>query len=453
MGLFKKASMQTAYLKMGIHGGPGSGKSMTACLIAIGLAQHVKAKTGVLPPVFYLDTETGSDWTQDLFEEAGIDLDVAKTRAFINLKSAVTEAQKEQAILIADSATHFWQELTKAAVDSKRKRLRNDYAKLSIEDIGELKSKWAEFTELYINSKCHIIACGRAGSTFEMYEDEEGRKQMLEVGTRMAAEKTFAYEPSLVVEMFSDQMKMSRPKAKDGVKAGGKPQKVVQIRAVVLKDRGRTLNGAEFASPVFKDFLPHIAKLNIGGEHVGVDQEAGSNALFPQSRPAITKHDRKIIVEEIAALLDKHDLSGTGKEAKAQRHALMQKHFGTVAKTEIEEKIPTDDLRRAYDALHRELEGAASRYFPDAPEEIDDAIPEFGGAPSGLEILIGKYAAATDIPALNETQAHAQAYLNDLSEGDREKASAAYSEAVKRLIKTMSGAAVTQDNDEEGAAA
>jgi hypothetical protein len=44
--------------------------------------------------VFFLDTETGSDWVKPQFEVAGIPLFTAKTRAFKDLRAAVKEARE-----------------------------------------------------------------------------------------------------------------------------------------------------------------------------------------------------------------------------------------------------------------------------------------------------------------------------------------------------------------------
>jgi hypothetical protein len=364
MSLFKPATMQTAYLKMSLYGGAGSGKTYTSSLIAIGLAKHIKEKTGTMPPVMFLDTETGSDWIQPMFDEAGIELLVARTRAFQALKEAVSEAQNVGAILLVDSASHFWKELCESFLDRKRKSKNNQNLRLELPDWNYLKPLWEQFTTLYLNAKAHIIVCGRSGSVYEFYENEDtGKKEMLEVGTKMAAEKNFAYEPSLLVEMFSDQVK-------------GKQAKKVVNRALVLKDRAHALNGREFKEPKFSDFLPHIQRLNIGGEHAGIDSR-DSSALFPPTERDDTRYDKEILLENLQTLLERHGLSGTSKEAKLSRTDALEKHFKTSSKTEIERKIPYNELLVAYNNLHIELDGVPSRYFPAEAPEVDDEIPTF----------------------------------------------------------------------------
>jgi hypothetical protein len=376
MSLFKKASMQTAYLKMSLYGGAGSGKTYTSSQIAIGLAQHIEKATKTRPPVMFLDTEAGSDWVQPTFDAANVELMVAKTRAFVALKEAVVEAEDAGAILLIDSATHFWKELCNSHLERKRKDKNNPHLKLELPDWNYLKPLWEEFTTQYLNAKVHIIVCGRAGSVYEFHEGDNGKKEMLEVGTKMAAEKNFAYEPSLLVEMFSDQIKGG---------GRGKIKKKVVNRALVLKDRGHTLNGKEFFEPKFADFLPHIKRLNIGGDHVGIDDRTSSK-LFPKSERDDKRYDRDILLEELQVLLDTHGLGGTSSEAKVGRPVLLKRFFGTASKTEIEKKIPMNDLLVAFNALHIELEGVPSRYFPSEAEEVEDEIPHLNGKAPPVEI-------------------------------------------------------------------
>lgn len=366
MTLFKKADMQTAYLKMGIYGEAGSGKTFTASVVAKGLALHLEKEGMPKPPVMFIDTETGANWVQPFFAEAGIEFLVASTRSFEDLKQAVIEAEKAQAILIADSMTHFWEEVREAFLQAKRKRLNKKFAKLELPDWNEIKPAWGKFTSLFLNSNCHIILCGRAGNIYEFQENDETRKkEMITSGTRMAAEKGMGYEPSLLVEMTARQV------------VGNRKAKTIVRTATVLKDRSTLLDGKQFDNPEFKAFLPHIKKLNLGGAHTGFDATRTSSALFPKEDRDDTRYDRDIILEKVGALLEQHGFGGTAKEAKAGRHELMEKHFGTVSKTEIEKKMPLEELRRAFNSLHIALEGAPCSYFPADPEEFADEIPAF----------------------------------------------------------------------------
>ena len=137
--IFQKSTNQSAFLKAGIMGFAGSGKSRTSAEIAVGLSKHTGNK-----PVFYLDTETGSDFLKPLFDKEGIELFVSKSRAFKDLLSAVDEAEGQGAILIIDSISHFWNELMEAFKKKKKLKFSKkefDILKYFINRKGEVVSR------------------------------------------------------------------------------------------------------------------------------------------------------------------------------------------------------------------------------------------------------------------------------------------------------------------------
>ncbi len=193
---------------------------------------------------------------------------------------------------------------------------------------------------------------------------------MITVGTKMAAEKGLGYEPNLLIEMSSEQLR----------EAGKK--KVVRRKATVLKDRAALLDGQEFINPRFENFLPHINSLNLGGKHQGFDQTRSSVSLFPQDEKDNTGRQRRIVIDEIQTLLVLH-IPGQAAADKQRRAALIKKYFNA-SWTEIEEVMPLLALRGGYDGLHRELEGAPSRYASNPVADLDaldDEIPP----PNGLD--------------------------------------------------------------------
>jgi len=362
MSMFKPATAGNAFLKMGIFGEQGSGKTHSSALIAIGLAQHLKRLKMPQPPVMFLDTETGSDWLRALFEENKVELLVHKSRAFTDLKQAVIEADAAKAILIVDSISHFWEELQGAYEISKQKRTGNKNARLELMDWMPIKGQWKTFTTSFINSNAHIIICGRQASVYEMNVDEENnKKQMIAAGTRMAAEKGLGYESSLLVEMHSTQV-------------GSKNRKTIVRVATVLKDRGRSLDGRQFKNPTFADFVPHVKQLNLGGTHVGIDITRNSNTLFPRSERDDRSLQRKIVLDEIESLLVLHYPGQTANEKKTK--AKLIKTYFNASWTEISTLMPLEHLREGYDRMHQELEQASSRYHLAPPDEFTDEIPD-----------------------------------------------------------------------------
>src|SRR5690348_16740243 len=111
--LFRPAESTSAFLKMGLLGFAGAGKTKTGSNTAIGIVKYARER-GIEyanKPVFFLDTETGSDWVRKDFEAAGVPLFTAKTRAFSDLLKAVSEAEQNGSLLLIDSISHFWKEL------------------------------------------------------------------------------------------------------------------------------------------------------------------------------------------------------------------------------------------------------------------------------------------------------------------------------------------------------
>lgn len=365
MSLFKPARNESAFLKLGLMGNAGSGKTFTACLVAIGVVQLAREKglAYASKPVMFLDSENGSDYVLDLFEEAGIELLVAKTKSFGDLCTAMKEAEQGASFLIVDSVSAYWDEWKTTYQKTKNR------SRLQFEDFAAIKTKWREgFTDRFINSKLHIAMCGRQAWEYDYtVDDETGKKQLEKTDVKMAAEKELGYETSLYVLMERN--------------TDLKTMQVVR-EATVLKDRFRTLDGQTFINPSFKTFAPHILKLNLAGNHNGVDLSRTSADLVP----ADAKREnygirRKIVIDELDALLLEHGASGTSNDAKAKRAALVKEHFKTTSKTLIEELMSLVDLQANFDSLHRALTGQPSHYgVKEEPAPVSDEIPGFDAA-------------------------------------------------------------------------
>ena len=367
MPLFQPAASTSAYLKMGVMGKQGAGKSYTAGDVAIGLVKHLK-QLGVDyadKPVAFFDTETGSDWLIPQFNKAGIPLVVAKKRSFADLLEAVKWAEANASALIIDSITHPWRELQESYMKKKNRSF------LQIDDWGYLKGDhgWAQFTDLYINSKLHIIMRGRAGDDTEQYTDENGKRQFEKVGVKMKTEGETGFEPSLLVLMEREMNLRTN---------------AVTHRAYVLKDRSTQLDGAENDDPTFKDFLPHISCLNLGGTHVGVQVTGDSQHILKTEKRDWMPVQRRIAIDEIQTLLVLHYPSQTA-EHKREKILAVRECFQVQSWAEVEEVMPLPDLRAGYDLLHQKLEGKPSKYgsaiAKDAqPNEMNDSLPDFASA-------------------------------------------------------------------------
>jgi hypothetical protein len=374
MSLLQPAESTSAFLKMGILGLSGAGKTKTAGKVAAGLVLHMR-KLGIdyaAKPVAMFDTETGSDWLIPDFQEAGVPFVVAKRKTFADLLTVMREAEQHASVLIIDSITHPWRELCASYMKKKQRSF------LQIDDYGYLKGDhgWAQFTSLFVNSKLHIIMCGRAGDIFENYVDDNGKRQMEKIGTKMKTEGETAFEPSLLVLM--EHVENTRTH-------------IVTHRATIQKDRSTTLDGQQIDNPDFKDFLPHINRLNLGGRHMGVDDHTDSQHIITTEKRDWQPVQRRIAVDEIQSLLVLH-IPGQSAADKQRKIQLIRKHFDNKSWTEIEEIMPLFDLRAGYDSLHHELEGKPSRY--NAPQIVpgdydvikSDAKPHTAAEQTALEL-------------------------------------------------------------------
>ncbi len=327
----KPAQNTMAYLKMGIYGDTGSGKTWTAHLIALGLQRYLKTKK----PVAFFDTESGSSFVKPSFDKAKVPLVVCRGNTIIELSQVMKEAEKECSILIIDSITHVWEEFT----DSYLKKSKQKFIELW--DWKPIKAEWRQmFTIPFVNSGLHIIMCGREGAIYKPVEVEKGGRlkvEQIRVGDKMKAESETGFEPSLLCQM-----------EKIFIQDGG----AYVRRCRVIKERFNVIDSKEFDNPTFENFLPHIELLNLGGEQEGIDASRNSEDLFDEPNNTWDQRKRQvdITLELISDTLVKADLDGRSDEAKKVRIALLEEIFGTSSKTAIE-SMKLEDLKAGLERL------------------------------------------------------------------------------------------------------
>ncbi len=355
MSLLKPATNSMAYLKMGIFGDTGSGKTWTAAEVAIGLHKFIISKK----PVAFFDTETGSGFVLPKFKKSNVELFVHHGTSLADLSQVIDEAEKVCDILIIDSITNVWDEFT----DAYMKKRKQNYIELW--DWKPLKKEWRHsFRDKFVNSKLHVIMCGREGAIYTSEEQERNGKVKtvtVKSGTKMRAEGDTGYEPSLLCEMvkvFLDG---------DGTYAR---------RCNVVKERYGLIDSQTFDNPTFQNFMPHIEALNLGGEHVGTSVSRGSDTLFDDDGNGEyyrLQRRRDIAIEELQALLIKVGLDGTSTDAKKGRVEALESVFGTSAKTALESLHP-DKLEAGIKDLKVRLLGEKKSEDDKGSESASDDI-------------------------------------------------------------------------------
>jgi hypothetical protein len=390
MALLQRAKVEQSAAKVGIFGRQGSGKTTTSALIALGLskAYHKNA------PVAFLDTENGSDYLVPIFEQEGVELLVVKSRAFKDMRAALTEAEAGGCCTyLVDSYSHPWQELTNTFKEKSRRK------KLEFHHMDALKTMWRGWTDQMLNSPLHVILSGRLGFEWGEEETDEGRN-LVKLGTKMKSESEAGYEPSLLIEMEALQdadVRLKQSRTKKGT---------IVHHCYILKDRWRTLNGRTFQfkdinqyrsgdyKRVFDAFLPHWSQLVIGGTQRAVDPARTSGAMFAdgvgESVGQQMARRQQIASEEVAGILS-HLWGGQTANEKKIRQSLLHELFGTFSWHAIE-TAPAKKLERAVDIL-REFQTAAESNLPSTPE---DAVSLLQGI---HREIYGEPAAAEEAPA------------------------------------------------------
>jgi len=316
-----KNKSQQAYLKCGMYGFTGSGKSFTASQLAIGLHKYANLKK----PVMYIDTEAAIDFVEPMFTEAKVKFMPKRTRSFADLLDLGKQAEKECSILIIDSATHFWADIQRAY--EKKKNI----TRLSFHHWKDIKAEWGRFSDWYLMSNLHIIILARAKWIYGYQENDEGKLEVIKEGTGMRLELDFSYEASLLLEM-------EMVKAIKGTIGSN-----IINRCWVIKDRANKINGKYFDNPGFKIILPHIEILNLGGSHKVVEKNKSSEDLF--TAPQSQFHKRKeIALETIQNELVLRFPSRSGDD-HTSKLKILQQTFKTNSWTAIKE-LSVEQLER-----------------------------------------------------------------------------------------------------------
>jgi hypothetical protein len=325
MSLFKPSENDACFLKAGFFGFAGTGKSWTSSVLAAGLWKHIKAKK----PVFFLDTEGGSSFVKSgVFDAQKVPLHVLKTQAFKDLRPAIEEAEKEASVLVIDSISRPWYELTSAYLRSKKSGGKF----IAISDWGIIKEAWRSgYTDPYLNSHLHIVMAGRASNIFEDVEDvdasEKAGKEIYKsviVGTKMRTESEAGYEPHMLCEM-----------EKVFIAEGGRYVR----RCSVIKERFGVLDSKQFDDPTFDSFLPHIQKLNLAGAQ-GDFAKSSSDHLFGDDRQKsfyAEKRAREVVLEEVEGILVAA-YPGQSADEKRLKAEMIRKAFGGYSWSALQER-------------------------------------------------------------------------------------------------------------------
>jgi len=308
------------YFKAAFEGEPGTGKSWTAALVAIGLHKKIGSKK----PIVLIDTEKASKFLVPLFKEHGIEAMVRETHSLADLVKAMKLCSDGYAdIMVIDSITHIWMDFQEAY---KRKLNRTTF---QIQDWMSIKSEWNKYFSIpLVQSPLHILATGRVSDRMEQEVDEDGRKEFTKTGVKMQAEKNAAYEFDVLVLMERHEL-IQRKKRE------------VWRQSVVLKGRGNLLDGAIFKNPTYEDFAPAIEAIikdPVAARFSYAEQDAGELIKTEQDKRQWVQNKKRWL-EEIEGYLVSVWPSSSAAEKKNKTDAL-EYAFSTRSWSAIEAMQP-----------------------------------------------------------------------------------------------------------------
>lgn len=338
MGLFQQVK-KPSKLKAGIFGDTGTGKTVTASKIMIGLWKLCKSKK----PIFFFDTEGGSGFVKDqLFDPAGVPVEACSSIAFNDLCDGLREAELSAFGVIIDQESRFWEEFRKQyLVDVNRRKGPNQFKQtsLSVGDWSILKPKWGQYNLLYLNTNIHIIKLGRSGNIFESSEEVVGGQKKTtfnKVGTKFKSESESGYEPSLLCEM-----------EKVYNEGNGEYGRVLHV----IKDRFGVIDSQSFPDPEFENVLPHIQRLEIAGTQPMIESK-DSQIFDAQGDDILAARGRRrgILCEELAALIASY-IPGMDANSKRIKGSIILKLFKVRAWKSVEDDwkaVPLELLEEVY---------------------------------------------------------------------------------------------------------
>lgn len=183
---FKKATKESARLRMALAGISGSGKTYTALAIATGLGGKIAL----------IDTERGSAKKYaDLFDFDTLDLDDHSPESYMGAIRAAEAAGFDT--LIIDSLSHEWAGRG-GILELHERHTQADAKKDSFRAWGKATPKHNQVIDVILSAKMHIIATMRSKSEYAIDVDDRGKKTISKVGLAPVQRADTEYEFDIV---------------------------------------------------------------------------------------------------------------------------------------------------------------------------------------------------------------------------------------------------------------
>lgn len=237
MSGFRKKKCEQAFLRIGVYGPTGSGKTFSTLLFAEGLAKLEKKR------VAYIDTEHGTDFYVERVPQRKVhpepfDIDCLDTRS---LTEALREVKKLDfnvyGVTVIDSVTQMWEGAI-GAYEGKKTSIGS----IPMHAWGPIKKPYKELINFLLNARCHVFILGREGNEFARDEETD---ELQVIGKKMKSEGETPYEPQILLRM--EPLK--------------KQNATTTYRAYAEKDRTGILAGRLIVNPSFESVIAPLLPL------------------------------------------------------------------------------------------------------------------------------------------------------------------------------------------------
>ena len=187
MTQFKKAERSRVFLKLGVTGASGSGKTFSALRLASGLADGGR--------IAMIDTENRSaSLYADRFDFDVLDLEPPYDHdKFVSAINAAVGGG--YAVVVLDSASHFWEGILefKSKLDARGGNSYTNWSKA-----GE---HFKEIVNAVLQSQIHVIACLRSKMDYVIEQSDRGKATPRKVGLAPIMRDGVEYEFTTVFDI------------------------------------------------------------------------------------------------------------------------------------------------------------------------------------------------------------------------------------------------------------
>jgi len=278
-------------------------------------------------------------------------LQTIKTREFGTLVDVFESLHESGDVILVDSLTHFSNNVKESFLASRNRKT------IDLRDWSQINDTFALFTRPLVNSKLHVVVCGRLAFDYEAVPLENGKIEFQKSDTKLKALDQVGHEPALLVHLaqldnagLKEQLRTAAgEKERNTIKAAMSKTSSIEFVATVDKDRTYQLQGRQFvfkttgdpvadALPVEEAFRPFVDWHLKNTSHGGVIQNGSTEALLaPSGREFQWQEDKRrrdIAMEELEAQILRFIPGAAGKD-KVARGDVLDAVFHTRSLTKI----------------------------------------------------------------------------------------------------------------------